>query len=112
MTELECIYDRMNKLTRKDLVRTYYTVAEMRPEDPRSDRVEKCILPVDVYEKDGMGYEIMPVRLLAKHCPWDMAQTIVRIDTENTHIMENLHNIVVEDAELHQHLVALDEGRE
>ena len=73
-----------------------------------SDKVVYVILPVDVYEQDNIGYEIMPVIMLAKNCPWDMKRTIVRVDSLNTHIMENLHDIVVEDAELHAHLKTLE----
>ena len=98
----------MEKLTPEHFVRTYYTVAELRW--PALTRTYKkyVILPVDVYERYDMGYEIMPVRILAANCPWDMDRTIVKIDSENTHIEDNLHEIVVADAELHKHLCALD----
>ena len=105
------LFKIMERLTNKDYVKTFFTCAEMRPEDPRSDQCVRVILPVDVYERESMGFEIMPVRVFAAHCPWDMAKTIVRVKTENTYIMENLHDIVLEDVELHQHLTALDEGR-
>lgn len=109
---MQNVYDTLYSLTKKDYVRTFYTCAEMRLEDPHSDRVERCILPVDVYEKNGFGFEIMPVAMLTKHCPWDMTRTLVHIETENTIITGNLNDIVLEDAQLHEHLVALDEGRE
>ena len=103
-TMMQNVLSRMENLTQKDRIKTYFTCAELRPEDPRSDKVVYVILPVDVYEKDGMGYEIMPVEILAKHCPWDMERTIIKVDSKETHIIENLHDIVVEDAELHKHL--------
>lgn len=102
------IYGIMSKLTKDNWTRTYFTLAELRPEDAKSDLVVYVILPVDVYILDGLGFEIMPVAILAKHCPWDMEKTIVKIDTEYTHIMENLHDTVVEDAELHKHLSKLE----
>jgi hypothetical protein len=102
------VFKEMEKLTPEHFIRTYYTVAELRW--PAFDRTYKkyVILPVDVYERYDMGYEIMPVRILAANCPWDMNQTIVKIDSENTHIEDNLHEIVVADAELHKYLCALD----
>lgn len=102
------VLKEMEKLTPKHYKGTYYTLAELRPEDPRSDRVIYVVLPVDTYEREGMGYEIMPVEILAKNCPWDMTRTIVRVDSKNTHIMENLHDTVVEDADLHRHLKGLE----
>ena len=101
-------FDRMEKLRKEDYIRTFFTCAEMRPEDPRSDQVVRCILPVDVYEKDGWGYEIMPVRILAAHCPWDLKYALVKIKTENTNILGNLHDIMIEDKELHKHLEKLE----
>ena len=38
----------------------------------------------------------------------DMEKTNVKINTENTHINGNLHDIIVEDAELHAHLKNLE----
>ena len=108
MTDQELAYSLMGKLTKNDYKETYYTVAELRPEDAMSNKVVYVILPVDVYIKEGMGYEIMPVEILAKNCPWDMTKTIVKIKSRETYIMENLHDIVVEDAELHKYLKALD----
>lgn len=104
------VFKEMEKLTPKHYIRTYFTLAELRPEDPRSDKVVYVVLPVDVYERESMGYEIMPVRILAENCPWDMERTLVRIDSENTHIIENLHDILIEDIDLHKHLVKLDES--
>jgi len=101
---MEWVLREMEKLTPEHFKKTEFTLAELRW--PAFDRTYKCyvVLPVDIYERGEMGYEIMPVRILAENCPWDMNRTIVKIDTENTHIEDNLHDIVVEDAELHAHL--------
>lgn len=104
------VLKEMEKLTPKHRIKTFFTLAELRPDDPYSDQVRYVVLPVDVYECDTLGYEIMPINILAKNCPWDMTNTLVKIKTENTDILDNLHNLVIEDAELHQHLSAL-EGR-
>ena len=102
------VFKEMEKLTPKHFKRTEFTLAELRW--LAFDRTYRhyVVLPVDVYEREDMGYEIMPVRILAENCPWDMNRTIVKIDTENTHIEGNLHDIVIEDAELHTHLKNLE----
>ena len=105
---MDNVFAHMEKLTNKDRVKTYFTVEELRPNDPYSDQVRRVILPVNVYEIDGMGFEIMPVNVLAKHCPWDMEKTLVRIKTDYTDFDGILHDIVVEDAEVHKHLTQLD----
>ena len=107
---MEKIFEMMKELRPEHKVKTYYTYARM--ETDGSDRIVSVILPVDVYEYDDMGFEIMPVRMLAAHCPWDMEKTIVTIDTEFTHFHGNLHDIIMEDIEVHKNLCALDEGRE
>lgn len=101
------VFKEMEKLTPKHKVKTYYTCAELRYSTFEKTYRKYVILNVDVYERYDMGYEIMPVEVLAKNCPWDMNKTIVKIDSEQTHIEGNLHDIVVEDAELHKHLIKL-----
>ena len=98
---MEWVLREMEKLTPEHHIRTDFTVAELS-----IDQRHKCevILPVEIYERGEMGYEIMPIRILAENCPWDMEKTNVKIDTKNTHINGNLHDIIVEDAELHAHL--------
>lgn len=108
--DLQMVFKGMEQLKPEHLTKTEYTVAELRPEDPRSDQVRRVILPVNNYIYGDMGYEIMPVDILAKYCPWDMTRTLVKIRTDHTDILGNLHDIVVEDAEVHKHLKALEGG--
>ncbi len=107
---MKWVLDEMGKLTKENYITTYITCAELRPDDPHSSVVEYVMLPVDVYQRNDMGYEIMPVEVLAAHCKWDMRKTLVRVDTENTHISDNLYNIVEENAELHKHLKQLEDS--
>ena len=95
------VLKEMEKLTPKHFIRTIFTVAELSIDQGHKREV---ILPVDIYERGELGYEIMPIRILAENCPQDMEKTNVKVDTENTHIDGNLHDIVVEDVELHTHL--------
>ena len=102
---MEWVLKEMEKLTPEHHIRTDFTVAELS-----IDQRHKCevILPVEIYERGEMGYEIMLIRILAENCPWDMEKTNVKINTENTHINGNLHDIIVEDAKLHAHLKNLE----
>ena len=109
--ELDMVFKGMEQLKPEHLTHVGLTMAELRPDDPYSDQVVRVILPVNEYQLGNMGYEIMPVEILAKHCPWDMTRTLVKIRTDHTDILENLHDIVVEDAKVHQHLKALEGGK-
>lgn len=100
------VLKELEKLTPKHFVRTYYTTVTMR----RRSEVRVCVVPVNVYENNDFGYEIMPIDIIAKNCPWDMMETNISIDTENTHLSGNLHKLVVEDAEVHKHLRWLEES--
>ena len=103
------ILKEMERISPKDYKGTYYTCAEMQLDKP--SRIIRVILPVDEYEVGNMGYEIMPVAQLAKYCPWDMTRTLVTIHSKHTNIdHENLHDLVLEDAEVHKHLSALEGG--
>jgi hypothetical protein len=104
------ILKEMERISPKDYKGTYYTCAEMQFDKP--GRIIRVILPVDEYEVGNMGYEIMPVAQLAKYCPWDMMRTLVTIHSKHTNIdYENLHDLVLEDAEVHKHLSALEGGK-
>ena len=112
MTQDEAIkwlYRELEKLSKEDYVDTYMTCVELRPSDACDGKVEYVILPVDTYEKFDTGYEIMPVEVLAAHCKWDMKKTNVRVNTEHTHIDNNLYDIIDEDVEIHRHLKQLKE---
>ena len=104
----EWVLKQMEQISRKDYTGSYFTVATLEHKYRRAAVKVPVILNVDTYLCGDMGYEIMPVRLLAKNCPWDMNDTIVHIHTTHTNIDDNLHDIVIEDAEVHRHLVGLE----
>jgi len=110
LTGNQWLIDELSKISKKNYVKTYFTCAQLRLKGTKE--VVQVILPVDVYEVGGTGFEIMPIVVLTKNCPWDMDKVLVTIRSDNTTIMdENLGAIVVEDAELHGYLTQLDDDK-
>ena len=101
----------IQKLSPKHWVRTYYTCAAIFHE-LNIKYVIYVVVPVDVYRQGEMEYEIIPVEMLAKNCPWNMENTCVKIHSEHTDIdgllLSSLVEVTPEAARNLQYLDTVD----
>jgi hypothetical protein len=99
------VLQEIQKLSPKHYIRTDFTVARIRYKDD----VREIIVPVDHYQQGDTGFEVIAVEIIAAHCPWDMEQTYLTIDTEHTHIIDQrLMDMVEVDPAAHKVLKDLD----
>ena len=102
------------KLTPSCYRRTYYTVATI-DYLPIGRRVvqdsRQVVIPVDVYENYDLGFEIIGVVSLAGQIPWDLKDTIVKIDTNHTHIDGRVEELIMESLPAHKKLAELDNAK-
>lgn len=84
----------LNGLKVEDKKNIYYTLAELRPDDPRSDQVWYVVISVHEFENDMYRVEIMPTKILEKYSIWSADKTLVKIQTKHDIYLGNLANFI------------------
>lgn len=84
----------LNGLKVEDKKNIYYTLAELRPDDPRSDQVRYVVISVHEFENDICRAEIMSTKILEKYIVWNVDKTLVKIQTKHDTYLGNLVDFI------------------